>query len=225
MTVPISKLNRNTSVATAAISPELPEQPTLLSELPGLGPIRLRALQKAGFNTLFKLQAATPSELDKVPGITPVKAEYIRSMLAPFHFTDVEENSPSFSTSEKPEAAATPLSPMQPERPLPIGELLVLMQSTSRLLCRHDRSEMRGRLQRQMEKLIPLPAELQMMWPNLSIEDTEEWPRRILKLVKFLDKLQKERKLSRQQQGDLADAIITATQGSKDNNAFDDVED
>lgn len=228
MTVQRPKPNKKSTVESTELTPALPSKPSSVAELPGLGPIRLRALQKAGFDTLVKLKAATQSELEQVPGITPTKAEQIRTALAPFRFVQEEEEEESSTPSAptlKPLEKAQPASEPKLEQYLPVGELLVLMQSASRLLCRHDRSDMRVRLQNQLEKLIPLPAELQTMWPKLNDEDKKEWPGRILKLAKHLDKLHKERKLSRQLQGDLADAIIEATRGAKDDNSFDDDED
>jgi hypothetical protein len=66
-----------------APKPTLPT-PQRLADLPGLGPIRLRALQKAGWESLDGLSKADPEALAKIPGITLIKAQQIVDYLAQF---------------------------------------------------------------------------------------------------------------------------------------------
>ena len=51
-------------------------------DLPGLGPIRIRALEKAGYHSLSLLRAATLEQLLAVPGMSDPKARHIQTVLA-----------------------------------------------------------------------------------------------------------------------------------------------
>ena len=67
--------------APPAAATETPRTP---ADIPGIGPIRLRALQKAGMTSLRDLKAATVAELTAVRGITEIKAQQIHDYLAQF---------------------------------------------------------------------------------------------------------------------------------------------
>jgi NAD-dependent DNA ligase len=54
------------------------------AEIPGLGPIRVRALLKAGFGDVKALREATIEQLTAVPGMSEIKARHIQSYLAQF---------------------------------------------------------------------------------------------------------------------------------------------
>ncbi len=56
--------------------------PDTVAEIPGLGPIRVRALEKAGLGTIAALSAASFETLMSVPGLTEVKARHIMSYLS-----------------------------------------------------------------------------------------------------------------------------------------------
>src|SRR5688572_15191437 len=58
--------------------------PRRLLEIPGLGPIRVRALLKAGFDTPAALRAADLTTLSAVPGLTEIKARQVLDFLAQF---------------------------------------------------------------------------------------------------------------------------------------------
>jgi hypothetical protein len=60
------------------------EPPRSVAEIPGIGPIRARALQKAGFANLNTLREATLEQLASIPGITEIKARQIQTYLAQF---------------------------------------------------------------------------------------------------------------------------------------------
>ena len=66
------------------IAPPVGAPPRTLSDIPGLGPIRVRALQKAGWTSLSDLRAADLATLLTVPGLTEVKARHIQSYLQPY---------------------------------------------------------------------------------------------------------------------------------------------
>jgi len=72
----------------SAVPPTTPPAETTLStiprtphDIPGLGPIRVRALQKAGLESLAALHAAPLELLTKVPGMSPIKAQQIKAFL------------------------------------------------------------------------------------------------------------------------------------------------
>lgn len=56
-------------------------QPQTPSDIPGLGPIRVRALHKAGYQDIRSLQDASLEDLMRVPGITEAKARQIQTYL------------------------------------------------------------------------------------------------------------------------------------------------
>ena len=82
-----------------------------MAELPSLGPIRLRALKKAGFSSLAALKAAEISVLAAVSGMTEIKARQIHDYLAPFD--SLPEAEPEAAT--KPAANGKGLPPTATE--------------------------------------------------------------------------------------------------------------
>lgn len=63
--------------------PPLPETAIrALRDIPGLGPIRIRALEKAGLSSLTLLRGASLEELLTVPGMSEIKARHIQTFLA-----------------------------------------------------------------------------------------------------------------------------------------------
>src|SRR5437588_2175052 len=61
-----------------------------LESLPGMGPIRARALRKAGWDSIASLKKATVAELAAVPGITEQKARDILAQAASSTSTPTE---------------------------------------------------------------------------------------------------------------------------------------
>ncbi|HZO90916.1 MAG TPA: helix-hairpin-helix domain-containing protein [Chthonomonadaceae bacterium] len=58
--------------------------PKTPADIPGLGPIRVRALHKAGLGSLKALRAARLEDLLAVPGLSEIKARHILDYLARF---------------------------------------------------------------------------------------------------------------------------------------------
>ena len=58
--------------------------PQTIAEIPGLGPIRVRAIHKAGILTVEALRKATLTELQAIPGMTEAKAKYIQDYLTQY---------------------------------------------------------------------------------------------------------------------------------------------
>lgn len=73
-----------------------------LSDIPGLGPIRVRALEKAGLGNLSVLRAASREQLMAVPGMSTIKAEQIQAFLANASFTGPEETVDKLAAPSRP---------------------------------------------------------------------------------------------------------------------------
>ena len=58
--------------------------PRSLQDIPGLGPIRIRSLVKAGYTNLALLQSAEATAISTVPGMSEAKAEDLVQYLAQF---------------------------------------------------------------------------------------------------------------------------------------------
>lgn len=82
----LSRASRARDVGTEVAKP-----PRTLADIPGLGPIRIRALQKAGWDDLGALRAADLESLLAVPGLTEIKARHIQQYLAPFTQEDLAQ--------------------------------------------------------------------------------------------------------------------------------------
>ncbi len=92
-----------------ALQPPLTVQPTLPRtphDIPGLGPIRVRALQKAGLESLAALHAAPLERLAMVPGMSPIKAQQIKTFLAA-----LPEIPPALPGAAKQEKKPSPVLP------------------------------------------------------------------------------------------------------------------
>ena len=154
--------------ADARSTPSGSPPPRRLADIPGLGPIRLRALQKAGLDNLSALRAASLATLLAVPGLTEIKARHIQTFLAPFKNLPKAEPAPvgkSASSSlvqwETSPAAAPALSPLAAEAVHALGQ-------TARFLLGVHAPQFRNRLLRELarfaeraETLILEPGDLQ----------------------------------------------------------------
>lgn len=83
-----------------------------VSDIPSLGPIRVRALEKAGLGSLAVLRAATREQLLAVPGMSTIKAEHIQTFLASAAFAGSEE----VSVGSEAETADKPTKPSRSAR-------------------------------------------------------------------------------------------------------------
>lgn len=90
--------------------------PRTVRDIPGLGPIRVRALEKAGLSSLSLLRDATLEQLLAVPGMSEIKARHIQTFLA--NAPILPELEPETEPAEAKEAAATPAGSLLPPAPL-----------------------------------------------------------------------------------------------------------
>ncbi len=79
-----------------------PVVPVTVADIPGLGPIRVRAFQKAGINSALQMWELSIESLELIPGITPNKARYIHDYVHAFEQTDIVEAS---AQAERAQAA------------------------------------------------------------------------------------------------------------------------
>lgn len=82
-------MKRNPRIAPAPepdrpVEPAPPRVPATALDIPGLGPIRVRALQKAGLGDLAGLRKATLEQLTAVPGMSEIKARQVTNYLSDF---------------------------------------------------------------------------------------------------------------------------------------------
>jgi len=68
----------------AAPSQSAIEAPKTVNDIPGLGPIRARALVKAGLGDVAVLRLATLEQVAAVPGMSEIKARHVQDYLAQF---------------------------------------------------------------------------------------------------------------------------------------------
>src|SRR5579859_47486 len=86
-----------------------PSAPRTALDIPGLGPIRVRALQKAGLSSLVDLHGATLEQLAAVPGMSEIKARQVHTYLTQFTVGDLaaaDERRTSVRSSSRREARA-----------------------------------------------------------------------------------------------------------------------
>jgi len=112
--------------------------PPTPAAIPGLGPIRVRALHKSGFTSVESLRAATLAALAAVPGITEIKARYIHDYLAAFTLEsilsaadprDLRGPGQTSLTQWESHAAPSPVSPLTLEAAHALGAAITLLTS------------------------------------------------------------------------------------------------
>ena len=83
---------------------------TPLETIPGIGPIRVRALRKAGFRDLESLQTISVGEIAGIRGLTEIKAQFIVEFVTGYFAPLPIANNPKKSKSDTPKAKkSTPL--------------------------------------------------------------------------------------------------------------------
>ncbi len=179
--------------------PAPPQPPLSVVDIPGLGPIRIRALQKAGWTNLKALRDTTVEALcDSVPGMTPIKAKYILDYLA--QFTN--------------QALKPPKPPKQTLAPIaaPSGEASPLLRLCVDVLYRvamlYDsllEEEARPKLLREM-KQIAANVDIIAYAKDLTDDETDKAEGCLLGICQQIDDIQKH-KLSKKTQGDLVENL------------------
>ena len=164
--------------------------PQALSDIPGLGPIRVRALHKAGYETVQSLREATLEQLTEVRGLTEAKARQIIEYLDrfPIEALIVPESIVDQTHSFEAEAAIEPLCYTEPEEPNPAN---VLVQRATRamgevigLLVGPDATQLRSRVLRGLGTLSEHAESLAVDASFLSREAQDKAIRRLRRATK-----------------------------------------
>lgn len=121
-----------------------------LHQIPGLGPIRVRALIKAGYSDIASLRSASQKQLERVRGITPIKAKQILDYLKGFDHTGQAKVEQEAAPPVK-EPATVPAPPMH-EDLTDVGNRLIGVAAM--LLSVPYAARFRPRLINQIRKLI-----------------------------------------------------------------------
>lgn len=220
----------------AAASPaRLPEKapvtpPRSPADIPGLGPIRVRALHKAGLDSLPALRAASRERLEAVPGMSAVKAAQIHDYLARFpdaHFAAIETRTPARDTvgeagpdendnatrvsESDPDASLyippaptfvppASVSPVQAESELAASEAV-------RLLCSAPAAEYRISLLRELARFLHATTRLQARREPLAERDRERALKRLRRARVELREATGQPDLDRKAQARFADSL------------------
>ena len=121
--------------------------PRTLADIPRLGPIRIRALTKAGYDTPSKIKAASVTDLAQINGMSEIKAQQTLDYLA--QFAEFVEEAPV----QKPAASPQLSSALS-------LEVIALLRRIVLLLIHVPADTMRGRLVREVERLADAVAKL-----------------------------------------------------------------
>ena len=192
--------------------------PRSLADIPGLGPIRVRALQKAGWTNLNALRSAQLESLLAVPGLTEIKARQIQQYLQPF-------TPEALAPPPVPEPTAPSLSP-DPHgsvsdplvgRDSMAGAGHVVQRATRAMgeviivLLSPEAPQFKSRFLRILGQFAQAAESIATDAPHLSEEQQARAIRRLRRAVKFLSEVSGAGAADRKAQGRVADAIEELT--------------
>ena len=215
---PTPSPSRRAQVASGlppAIDTESESSPRTPADIPGLGPIRVRALQKAGLDSLRALRAAPLETLLAVPGLSEIKARQIQTFLARFPADAFV--TPHLETEIKPEKGAAASSPVllqwkapsaQTEAASPLlAETVRTLGRTISLLLSGHAFDFRNRLLRGMERFAQRAESLVTEAPPLSAKDRERAMRRMRRISETFDEVRNQEAFDRKAQLKLAETL------------------
>ena len=208
---PTSSANTQYRLANAPSTGNVPSQaqtpPTALSDIPGLGPIRVRALKKAGFESLNSLKEAPLERLLEVPGLTEIKAAFIKEYLgqfaAPEADTRAQTVSPKSMQTEKSKISAT----RGDNATQVIGAGALVLGEIINLLLIPQASEYRSRLLREIGRLSQRTQSLLLDAEFLSSENQERAIKRLKRATEEISAFAKLNPEDRKVQTKLADTL------------------
>jgi hypothetical protein len=181
----------------SAAEPQAAAAPRTPADIPGLGPIRVRALQKAGFDSLDALRAARLEDLLTVPGLSEIKARHIQDFLA---------RSPAAPEPKPKRTSAEPV-------PFPTSDLAAAAeqaQARIQALLSRDSGVLRGRLLHALEGLAAAVETLRSESARLPEKIQERLARRLRRIVAELPAQIGPDDFDRKAQGRLADSLAKA---------------
>ena len=201
-----------TTIAPPAIGAIVP--PRTLSDIPGLGPIRVRALHKAGWSNLSVLRSADLNALLTVPGLTEVKARHIQQFLAAFAPEDLVQpagaqprlpgsagvdQSAGVEISQSTESASAAAQLVQ-RATRALGEVITVLLSP-------EAPEFRSRFLRILGQFAQCAESLATDAAHLSEEQQARAIRRLRRGTKALSEFTGSTAADRKAQGRLADVL------------------
>jgi hypothetical protein len=169
-----------------------------------MGPIRLRALQKAGWRSLKALQQASVQELETIPGMTPIKAQQLLDYLAQF---------PGLSDQETVPPALAPKAKTKEKAFAPVVENGLAKPAASALKAIVDmlfalsETEMRPRLQRELSQAAESAEMAARTNGDLSEDERAKGEGGLLGVRQQISDALAGGKMNRKAQGDLADSL------------------
>ncbi|HLJ55406.1 MAG TPA: helix-hairpin-helix domain-containing protein [Chthonomonadaceae bacterium] len=181
--------------------------PRGLSDIPGLGPIRIRALEKAGFGSLTALRDAGIEALMAVPGLSEVKARQIQEFLEPYQPDDLQAP-PAELPAERGKEAGTHYD---------AGAAQVVQRATRAMgevitvLLMPEASQFRSRFLRILGQFAQVAESIATDAAHLSPEQQERAVRRLRRAARSLSELTGATAADRKAQGRLADALEELT--------------
>lgn len=201
---------------TAGISESKALPPSALADIPGLGPIRIRALQKAGFGSLPALRSAPLEALLAVPGLTEVKAKHIQQYLQPFSPQELEPpveapvipaRAPHKSGLEQDKAEENTSSSLTDSAAQLIHGATHALGEVITLLLSPEAPQFRSRLLKALGQFAQRAEALAIDAVYLSQEQQERAFRRLRRASKELTDFTGQSDSDRKAQGRLADAL------------------
>jgi hypothetical protein len=211
-TVPAQSPRADRAVQPVSAPDAAPHTP---GDIPGLGPIRVRALHKAGLETLEALRAASLETLLAVPGMSEIKARHIQTYLARFPaLPEAATKKKEPRTAVKPDAANAPLlvqwenpasgapaiPPLVAEAARAMGGVITLLISEHTVNFRNRLLNGLARFTRQCERVVtdgvPIP-----------LQDLEKALRRLRRLTETFVEIAQQSEFDRKAQAKLADDV------------------
>lgn len=177
----------------------VPNAPQTLAEIPGLGPIRIRALQKAGWNSLLALSKATVEQLTTIPGMSSIKAQQLLDYLAQFpKLTDGTVPKKPTTEEAPPPAKENPLAPLGAKVLRAIIDLLVELIGT----------EIRPRLLKELTESVQLAETVALKRPDITEEQQARLEGGLIGIQLQITDARGQGKWNKKMQGDLADNLM-----------------
>jgi hypothetical protein len=177
--------------------------PQMPADIPGLGPIRVRALQKAGYSTLESLREARIEDLMAVRGLTEIKARHILTFLA----EHPEARTPPAPKAKKgagqrPQDAASPGPDISLAR-IAVRALALLVV----VLLRVPAEGLRPRLVREVARFVPYVEMLAADGVPLSEKEQDRQARRLRRICLDMEEFRRQETVGKKPQGQLADNL------------------
>lgn len=190
--------------------------PLSLSDIPGLGPIRVRALQKAGLSSLRSVKAATLEQLLAVPGMSEIKARHIQQFLAPFEtlpdLPPIAEPTPRLQKRQGIALYAPGMEMVAQSENIALGTNLVpTIARALRLLVSDHAPDYRARLLRELIRFLRRAELAQEKANGVPERERERLLRRLGRVAELLAQAEAKPELDRKAQTRLADELAEAS--------------